>query len=160
MIRYVLMAVAVLMLAHTGADAQPRRQMMGQRQAFERVESFKKVRMMETLKLDEDQSVKLIARYNSHREKMQDLDQEANVLFDKLESLIQSNASESDYNQAFAAVRDYERRRSEERQKYYNDLKEVLSPKQLAEYMVFERNFARDLREAVREVKMERLKKR
>jgi Spy/CpxP family protein refolding chaperone len=130
----------------------------GLRPAMERVESLKKVRMMEALKLDENQSVKLIARYTKHRETMHAIDIEWSELFEKIDGQIKSNASDAEFNQSFAALLDFDKKRSEERARYMNDLREVLTTKQIAEYLLFERNFARDLREAVRNVKMDKLK--
>jgi Spy/CpxP family protein refolding chaperone len=155
--KFLSLALAALLLPSLLANAQTRRNET-QRPAFERIESFKKVRMMEAMKLDENQSVKLFARYNDHQEQMKSLERESNELFDKLESQIRSNASEGEYQQTIGELRNYEKKRTEERQRYFNELKDVLTPKQLAEYMVFERNFARDLREAVRDVKIDRLK--
>jgi Spy/CpxP family protein refolding chaperone len=132
----------------------------GQRPALERVESLKKVRMMEALKLDENQSMKLLARYNKHRETVHAIEVESGELFDRIDGQIQANASDAEFNQSFAALLDFDKRKSEERQRYMNDLREVLTTKQIAEYVVFERNFARDLREAVRDVKMDKLKSR
>jgi Spy/CpxP family protein refolding chaperone len=157
---YLLLVTAAIFTASSVSNAQMRRGANSPRPAIERIESFKKVRMMETLKLDENQSVKLIARYNSHQERMRELERQTNEIYDRLEGQIQSNASESEYAQTFAALREYEKKRSEERMIFFNELKEVLTPKQVAEYMIFERNFARDLREAVRDVKAERLKSR
>ncbi|MDD8018456.1 MAG: hypothetical protein PHP42_08785, partial [Bacteroidota bacterium] len=41
----------------------------GQR-PMEKLESYKKVRMLETMKLDEETGLKLVSRYNKHREVM------------------------------------------------------------------------------------------
>jgi Spy/CpxP family protein refolding chaperone len=155
--KFLSFALVALLLPSFLANAQSRRN-EAQRPASERIESFKKVRMMEAMKLDENQSVKLFARYNDHQDQMKSLERESNELFDKLESQIRSNASEGEYQQTIGELRSYEKKRTEERQRYFNELKDVLTPKQLAEYMVFERNFARDLREAVRDVKIDRLK--
>jgi hypothetical protein len=38
------------------------------------------------------------------------------------------------------------------------ELKEVLSNKQIAQYIVFERNFVQELRQAVRDVQRDRIK--
>jgi Spy/CpxP family protein refolding chaperone len=131
----------------------------GQRPAMERVESLKKVRMVESLKLDENQSMKLIARYNKHRETIHSFERESGTLFDKLEAQIEADASDGEFNQTLAALMDIEKRKFEARTKFIDELREVLTPKQIAQYVVFERNFARDLRDAVRDVRLERLKK-
>ncbi|HLP15650.1 MAG TPA: hypothetical protein VK470_05295 [Bacteroidota bacterium] len=155
--KYILYTLAAVVVISQGMAAQMKRN-FNPHPAMDRIESFKKVRMMETMKLDETMSVKLFARYNAHQDRIKELEREGNDIYDKLESQIQSNASESEYSQTFSTLREYEKKWGEERVRYFNELKDLLTPKQLAEYMVFERNFSRDLREAVRNVKMDRLK--
>ncbi len=131
-----------------------------QRPAFERVESLKKVRLMEALKLDENQSVKVFARYNKHRELMRSIEGEAGTLIEKLEGQIEANAPDAEYKQTLSALLDVDRKKHDARAKYIGELQDVLTPKQIAEYMVFERNFARDLRQAIHDVKSEKQKNR
>ncbi len=157
--KYCYSLLIAICLAPVATNAQMHRS-MGQRPALERVESLKKVRMMEALKLDENQSVKVFARYNNHREMMHALENESRGLFDKLDSQIQAGASDAEFNQTFAALLDIDRKKTEMRTKFINDLRDVLTTKQIAEYVAFERNFARDLREAVRDVKVDGQKNR
>ncbi len=157
--KYLFFVLIAGCLAPAAMSAQMHRN-TGQRPALERVETLKKVRMMEALKLDENQSVKLFARYNTHRELMHGLENESRELFDKLDAQIVANAPDAEFNQTFAALLDLDRKKNEIRTKFINDLRDVLTTKQIAEYVVFERSFARDLRQAVRDVKMDGPKNR
>lgn len=103
-------AVAMLAVAQENQAPAPGR-------ALERVEQFKKIRLMEVLNLDEESSIKFFARYNKHQE---------------LLSL--------------------ENKATEAKAKYIDELKQVLSSKQLAEYLVFETRFQQNLRDLVRDM--------
>lgn len=155
--KYILAAMIAACIAPADMSAQFGRN-QGQRPAMERVESLKKVRMMEALKLDENQSVKLLARYNKHRETMHSIESEAGEIYNKLEGQIEANASEGEINQSIGALLEFDRKKYDARSKFVGELRDVLTTKQIGEYLLFERNFARDLRQAVRDVKMDKIK--
>jgi hypothetical protein len=138
--------------------AQPERGDRSQRPAYDRIESYKKVRMLESLKLDEEHSAKFIARYNKHQDTMHAFEKERNDLVDKLDTQSKSDAGDEDYNHTFNLLLDIDKKISGERLRFLSEMKEVLSDKQIAEYIVFERNFLQELRQAVRDVQRERVK--
>ncbi len=131
----------------------------GRRRPSERLESYKKVRMIEALKLDEETGVKLINRYNEHRKGMKQLEKERGEAMDKLESQFQSSVADAEFQKTFNELFDIERRISEARKKYLESLKEIFSNKQIAEYLIFERNFMKDLRNVVNDVQKQRMRK-
>lgn len=128
---------------------------MGGRSA-ERIDSFKKVRMLEALKLDEATGLKLVNRYNAHRDGIKALEQERMIVIERLEKQVSAGATDGEYQAAFRELSEIERKIAESRSRYISDLKEVLTPKQIAEYLVFEKNFVREIRNAIRDVQKER----
>ena len=126
----------------------------------ERLESYKKVRMIEVLKLDEETGIKLVSRYNKHRESVKALEDDRADLIDKLESQVRSKANDSELQKSFNEFFDIEKKITDARKKYIEELKEIFSNKQIAEYMIFERNFFKDLRDVVKDVQKERFRKR
>lgn len=128
--------------------------------SMERIESFKKVRMMEVLKLDEQLSIKFLARYNKHHDDVRALEQESNHLVDKLESLIAGGAGDDEYARTFAELREIGKKTVEARMQFVIDLKDILTQRQIAEYVVFERKFGRELRNILRDVQRERFRGR
>ena len=126
---------------------------------MERLESFKKIRMIEALQLDEETGLKLVKRYNNHRTSVKELEQDRSNLIDKLDSQVRSNASDGDLQKSFNEFFEIEKKITEAREKYLNELKEIFTNKQIAEYMVFERNFMKDLRNVVKDVQKERQRK-
>ncbi len=150
--------IVLLVLVSTVALMGQMRTPMGKR-PMERLESYKKVRMLETLKLDEDKGLKLVNRYNQHREGVRDLEEERKEILDKLEAKVTDNASDAEIQKSFNDLIEIEKKMFNAREKYLNELKEILTTKQVAEYLLFERSFARDVRDIMREGQKERIRK-
>ncbi len=128
--------------------------------AMERVEQFKKIRMMEVLKLDEETSIRFFARYNRFQEGMREITGKRDGFIDQLAALRRSNASDGEYEKVFKELTSVEGKMAEERSKFLQEIKGVVSTKQIAEYIVFERNFNRQLFQLVREMAQERNQRR
>lgn len=131
---------------------------LGER-AMERLESLKKVRMIEALALDEETGVKLVNRYTRHRESMKNLEKERSAVVDDVAKLAERNASDAEYQKAFARLADAERNAVAERAAFIAGLKDLLTQKQVAAYIVFERDFVRDIRDIMRENQRPRLRR-
>jgi hypothetical protein len=71
--------------------------------------------------------------------------------------LAKTSASDAEYDKNFKDLRNVEDQVHEARMKYWDSLSGVLTKKQLAEYMAFERNFFRDLRDLMREMQENRM---
>ena len=128
--------------------------------AMERVEQFKKIRMMEVLKLDEESSLRFFARYNKFQEGLREITVKRDGFIDQLAALRKSNAGDGEYEKVFKELTSVEGKMAEERSKFLQELKGVVSTKQIAEYIVFERNFNRQLFQLVREMAQERNQRR
>jgi len=155
---FVTIVFGAVLLATSSLLAQAEHGTRSEQPAMDRIESWKKVRMLESLKLEENQSVKFIAKYNRHQDIMHGFEKDRNVLVDKLDLQSKSDAGDDEYNQTFASLLEIDKKMSGERIRFLAELKEVLSNKQIAQYIVFERNFVQELRKAVRDVQRERLK--
>jgi hypothetical protein len=124
--------------------------------AAERIEQFKKVRLMEVLNMNEETSIRFFARYNKYVETLRAIQKDHNTLIDQLQNLTNSNAKNSDIEQAIKDIGMSEEKITETRSKFVEELKDVISVKQVAEYVVFERNFNKNLREIMRDFAKER----
>ncbi len=150
----------IIVITATSLFAQPPGGQGGRFQRpMERLESYKKVRMIETLKLDEQTGLKLVSRYSKHLEQVKTLESERSDLVDKLESLVRSNSSDSEFQRSFNELFEIEKKIAGARVHYIEELKEIFSNKQIAEYILFERNYFRDLRNVAKDVQKERSRK-
>jgi hypothetical protein len=124
----------------------------GQGRALERVEQFKKIRLMEVLNLDEQNSIKFFARYNKYQEHLRDLRKKQVQALGQVQSLRKSNAADAEYDKMVDELLSLESQINEAKAKYVEELKPVLTSKQLVEYLVFEARFQQNLRELAREL--------
>jgi hypothetical protein len=145
---FAIAGVAMLVASATAQDDQP----PVQGKAAERVEQYKKIRMMEVLGLDEQSSIKFFARYNKNFEVMKDLRQKQVQTLVRIQGLRKSKASDNEYAKVVSDLRSLEDQVNQTKSKYIDDLKDVLTSKQLAEYLVFELRFQQNLRDLVRDL--------
>lgn len=146
-----LSALFVVVLIVSFAQAQP-----PGGPPLERIERFKKMRMVELLELNEEQSVRFIARYNEHESKRRDLMRQRDEILDKIERLLRNKAEAKEFENAFTDVIELNRRMGEERLTFFNGLSDLLTIEQRAKLLLFERRFENELREAMREARQRR----
>ena len=141
--------VALLLLPAARLSAQAP-QMRGP--ALERVEQYKKLRLMETLKMDEETSIRFFARYDKHVAALRDIGKERTVLIDELEDLRKSNAGNDALEKKIQEIVKNEEKVSDERARFLQEIRGVLPVAKVADYIVFERNFNQNLREIMRDI--------
>ena len=154
-----LYTMLVLMMITVIAAAQNPEMMGGRQKMMDRVEHFKKIRMLEAMKLDEETGLKLVSRYTKHRENVKQLEEARTGVVEHLESQLRSGASDVELQKQFNDFYEADRKITDARKKYLEDLKEILTAKQIAQYIVFEKNFMSEVRDLVRDVQKERRKR-
>ena len=123
---------------------------------FDRIESLRKVRLVEILELKEDQSVRFLARMNEHDNSRRALMKDRGEALDRLERLIRNKADDTEYQRAFAEVASIDDSLMMERRSFFAGLSDILTPTQRAKMLIFERRFERELRDAMREAQRRR----
>jgi hypothetical protein len=152
----VIFCLSFLPLMHS--DAQDQLPLKGP--AAERIAHYKKIRLMEAVPMNEETSVRFFARYQKHEENIRIIGKERNTFIDQLQDMIKSNAKEADMENTIKDIGMSEEKVLEEHTKFIEDLKDILSIKQISEYIVFERNFNKNLRELMRDVARDRWNRR
>ena len=127
--------------------------------ATERIEQFKKLRLMEVLKMNEETSIKFFLRYNKQMESLREIGKKRNELINHLQSLSASNSENEEMDQCIKDILLIDEKIASEKTNFINEIKEILTLKQVADYIVFERNFTKNLRELVRETAKERFER-
>ncbi|OGU27337.1 MAG: hypothetical protein A2X66_03580 [Ignavibacteria bacterium GWA2_54_16] len=121
--------------------------------ALERVEQFKKIRLMEILALDEQTSIKFFARYGKHQRALQDLRRKQVQALVRVQALRKAKAADAEYAKVIGDLQSLEGEGRDAKLKYLEELHEILSNKQIAEYLVFETRFQQNLRDLIRDVR-------
>lgn len=125
----------------------------------QRVEQLKKVRMMEVLKLDEETWIRFFSRYNKYQDELREIARRREEVVRGMASLRKTGAGDSELEKAIQDLRAVDGRWLEARDRYWKELRGILSVKQLADYLLFENNFNRYLRELMRETQRERMQR-
>ena len=129
------------------------------RRGAERIEQLRKVRLVEMLDLKEEQSVRFLARLNDHENSRRKIMQEKMDLLDKIERLVRNEADSKEIEALFPQVAALDMKLSGEREKFFNSLTDLLTVQQRAQFLLFERQFERELREAMKEVRRDRFRR-
>jgi len=124
--------------------------------AAERIAQYKKLRLIEVVQMNEETSVRFFARYNKHEENIRSIWRERNNLIDQLQKLSKSNSNDAAMENIIKDIGMSEEKVLEERTKFIEELREILSIKQLSQFIVFERNFNKNLRELMRDIARDR----
>jgi hypothetical protein len=124
----------------------------GMEQRMERLQNLKKLRLMEVLHLGEEASIRFFARYNKFEEELRDLEEERNALIDRLERQLDEGGKPETYQDQFNALFAVGQKVLDVRVRFYNEIRSILSPEQVAGLIVFERNFNRQIREMIQDV--------
>jgi Spy/CpxP family protein refolding chaperone len=129
-----------------------------EKRPFERIERFKEVRLIETLDLKEEQAVRFFTRMKDFEKRRHELQKAKGEALDKIEQAIKEGADDKTLEKLFPDVPAADIRIGEERTKFFNGLSDILTVQQRGRLMLFERDFERDLRDAIRETQNRRMK--
>jgi molybdopterin converting factor small subunit len=110
------------------------------------------------LDMKEEQSVRFFARLNEHDNAKRELMKEKMEVLDKIERLVRNHADEKEFARLFPDVTALNEKLAQEDLKFFNGLSEVLSGEQRGKYLLFERQFERELREAMRDIQRRRMR--
>jgi hypothetical protein len=146
----------VVILLGRSAVAQPFQP--DDQKPFERIEHFKKVRLIEILDMKEEQSVRFFARLNEHENLKRELMKEKMDVLDKIERLVRNHADEREFEKLFPEVESANAKIVQEDGKFFNSLSDILSAEQRGKFLLFERHFERELREAMKDVQRRRMR--
>lgn len=140
-----LVAISVQAVAQQNQNPPPGK-------AYERVEQYKKIRIMEVLNLDEQTSIRFFARYDKNQELLRDLRKKQVEDLGRVQALRKTDAADGEYDKIISDLLSLESQLNEAKAKYVDELRQVLTSKQLAEYLVFETRFQQNLRDLLREM--------
>lgn len=121
----------------------------------ERLEKYKKFRLIEALDLKEEEAVRFMAKYNTHQDNVRNFMKERMEIIDQLEEFIKTKAGEKELQKQFAAFEENEQKMFGERRRFHEEVKKSLTAEQAAKFFVFDRNFNRELREVMEEMRQE-----
>jgi hypothetical protein len=130
-----------------------------QRQRPERLEKFRKMRLIEVLKLNEEEAVRFFAKQSAHEDKTHELMQKRNDLLDEIEKNIREKGDPAELVKVSDATMNIDKDIFTERQRFQDELRKLLTLEQFGKYIMFERDFGRQVRDAMQEMRQEKQEK-
>jgi hypothetical protein len=118
-----------------------------------RIQQLKMWKLTERLNLTEEQSARFFPRYNVYQEEMFGNFEKMHSLMVELRELKRSNADEKEIDNTVNKILSTQSQNNDILQKHIKKFRDVLSASQVAELIVFERDFTRDLRGLLRDSK-------
>lgn len=142
-----LLGLTIAAWAHDDASARQhdRRQ---RRDRVDRVEKLKQMRLLEELRLGEEEAVRFMAKRSEHEDRMKSLAQERNALLDSLEAKVAAGEPAA-LEREIARVLEQDRKLFDERTRHQQEMRKFLTAEQFSRLLVFERDFQMQVRSAM-----------
>jgi hypothetical protein len=153
MARITLSLIIAFLLFNISAFTQQRQQRM--QEGRDRLETLRQVKMIETLGVDEETAARLTVMYNRHQEETRALMREIDLLIDELEYAIEEKTDEELW-QIRSQIEEKRNTYHVKRISFFTDAESILTSRQVAKLIVFERNFQQDIRRIMQEAQRER----
>jgi len=154
MVYKTLAIVFLLLVIQCDALTQQRHQRM--QRGADRLETLHQVRMIDALDLDAETAARLSVLFSDHQAKIRELHREIDQLTDELESAIEQEASDEGLLDLQSQIEAKRNSLHSNRIQFYRDAGSILTTRQVAKLIVFERNFQRDIREIMQDVQQRR----
>jgi hypothetical protein len=148
--------VLLILSAVTDTQAQRRRQNEPfEKERPERLDKYRKMRLVEILNLQEEDAIRYFAKEDAHRENMHKIMGERNGALDELDRVVRDEKESPELEKYIVRVREIDRQITAERERFQDELKNLLTPVQFGKFLIFERNFGNRLRDAFDELHKE-----
>ncbi|HZY10306.1 MAG TPA: hypothetical protein VFF29_04055 [Bacteroidota bacterium] len=152
--RYILFAFVIMLIGLDPAYAQRRRPPGPDFEPGpERIERFKTMRLVEALKLKEEESVRFFAKQNTHDEKVRELMKSRNETLDEISENVREQSQSDEIQKRIDTILEIDQNIFQERKRYHEEMRKFLSQEQFAKFLLFEREFEQQVRDAMREMR-------
>ena len=111
-----------------------------------RLAEFEKIKLLETLDLDEEAAAKFIVRRNQHLEKQRELSQKREAAINELRDVIESGLTNAEQLQKKNnEILEYEELLLKSRREFLESLKDIMDAEKISKVLVFEYVFRQEI---------------
>jgi hypothetical protein len=145
----IITIVAFLFIASLAVKAQDMDHM--DHGPMKKIEELEKIKLMETLGMDEQTTLKFFARRAKYKDEQAQLFRNTMSLLDQISDLTKKSDGKNDeeLKKMISQYQDLESKIIKRKQEFYNSLSDILTYKQIAKVLVFERKFKEEIRAAL-----------
>jgi len=117
----------------------------------ERIAELEKIKLIESLDMDEETTLRFFSRRAEHQKKVESIESKLDSTINELNQMLNSENEINDekYKNYIGQINSLHLVIDNERGKFFNSLNDILSYRQIAKLIVFERNFREELRKAI-----------
>jgi hypothetical protein len=135
-----------------------RKQNQDKEDRWNKIEEYKKLKMIEELKLSDEESLKFYSRYIGFRNQMKDLEKERRSLMEDLESITSDPSKQGDIVKKMDGLENVDQRTFDARKGFFYDIKKILPIEKVAKYIIFERKFLKDIQNIMKDLRQDKKK--
>jgi len=113
-----------------------------------RIEQLHKIKLIETLDMDEETTLKFFSRFNKHRDQMNEIDNTGDDILLQMESKIKEGKT----GELNSLIDDYLKNEQEipkRKSEFIMSLSDILTPEQISKFLVFELRFKEEIRDII-----------
>ena len=120
-------------------------------EAREKFEQLEKIKLIETLELDEETTLRFFARRTEHRKQQDEIQQTIQQKIDDLDVIFKSGrvATVDEIKKIINEINDLQNKYDKNRVEFINSLSDIMSYEQIAKLMIFEKKFRNELRKLI-----------
>lgn len=143
MLRGIFIYASVIFILNSLVIAQPQGRMRG----FQKMEELKKIKLIETLQMDEETSLKFFSRRSEHMKKIDGLNELREKQIDVIENILKDKkaTNEATLKKEINEYYQITDKIHKERQNFINSISEILTNEQMAKFIVFEERFRNEV---------------
>ena len=138
----------IIVLFSTTLNAQ--RNHDGKHKVPERIMQLEKIKLIETLEMDEETTLKFFARKSEFDREVEEIQKAIDEKLDRMEQLVNSdNLQDEEFKTALDELNLMHTKLVENKTNFIKSLNDILSYQQIAKLVLFERKFREELRRAI-----------
>ncbi|MDH7516565.1 MAG: hypothetical protein QHI48_11910 [Bacteroidota bacterium] len=111
-----------------------------------RLEEYRRMKLIEFVDMTEEQSIRYFAREKELRQAEEAIREKRAAVIARLREMSGTSISADDLEKEISTLADLAKESTQKRREFLTSLKEFLSPKQIARLIVFEEQFAHEVR--------------
>ena len=122
------------------------------KKAFERMNTIKKVKLLELLDLDEQKSDKFLLLFNKYEKEFHALKEKMDLVMAEMKLLVKSDGNNAKINEKITEMFNLREKFMVMQKEKDDKVRKILDDKQFARYLIFEHEFVHELRRQMFEI--------
>lgn len=116
-----------------------------------KLNQLEKIKLIETLEMDEETTLRFFSRRNENQTKMEKLNERADEIITQMEDILKAGKvyTEAELESLIANANSIQKQMVQTKSDFINSLNDILTTEQIAKLIIFERRFKDELKRAM-----------